>query len=57
MGNFLQIYQKEGTKGLWKASFLNYSLHFMYTLLSRISRSTMFSQNMEKAVANVCGWS
>lgn len=24
MGNFIQIYQTEGTKGLWKASFLNY---------------------------------
>lgn len=21
MGNFMEIYQKEGTKGLWKASF------------------------------------
>lgn len=33
MGNFIQIYQKEGTKGLWKASFLNYILHLKYTVL------------------------
>ncbi|EOA96576.1 Kidney mitochondrial carrier protein 1, partial [Anas platyrhynchos] len=28
MGNFIQIYQTEGTKGLWKASFMNYFLSY-----------------------------
>lgn len=33
MGNFIQIYQKEGTKGLWKASLLNCILHFEHVFL------------------------
>lgn len=33
MGNFIQIYQKEGTKGLWKASFSNYIPHSKYAFL------------------------
>jgi len=37
MCNFIQIYQNEGTKGLWKASVWNRILHFQYTLLNCIS--------------------
>lgn len=54
MGNFIQIYQNEGTKGLWKASYLVLYPTLEVHLLAELNFiSIVVSDNMEKSVANM----
>lgn len=57
MGNFIQIYQKEGTKGLWKVSFFELYPTLQVRFLAQLNFAyfySILSQNKEKSVANMC---
>lgn len=57
MGNFIQIYQKEGTKGLWKASIFG-TVSYTSTALPCSVEFHVFLQygiwNMEDVMSVIC---